>query len=334
MRTDSSCIARPTPPTARPLVCRSRSSCTRRARTARETALHETIRHLAAAGPQFISVTFGAGGSAGGRSLDVLRYIRRRDRCRAAGAHHVRRQHLRRRDRAHPRVPGCRHPELPRAARRPARGRRRGRLLPRRPRERRASSCSSSTGCRRAALAVHRGRRSRASRRRTGPATSARPRSRSPPSPTDTRARGIRTSTSTRSWPSRPPERPSRSRSCSSMPTTTWASSPRSREAGVTIPILPGIMPITSPGRLRRRARAHRRGAARASSRSHSRSRPTAEGQAEVGIAHAADLAQRGARRRRPRHTPVRLQRARHGARGAPRGRHPHPLAPEGMPPR
>jgi methylenetetrahydrofolate reductase (NADPH) len=44
---------------------------------ARETALHETIQQLAAAGPQFISVTYGAGGSTGGRSLDVLRYIRR-----------------------------------------------------------------------------------------------------------------------------------------------------------------------------------------------------------------------------------------------------------------
>jgi methylenetetrahydrofolate reductase (NADPH) len=44
---------------------------------ARETALHETIQHLAAARPQFISVTYGAGGSTGGRSLEVLRYIRR-----------------------------------------------------------------------------------------------------------------------------------------------------------------------------------------------------------------------------------------------------------------
>jgi methylenetetrahydrofolate reductase (NADPH) len=40
-------------------------------------ALHETIRHLADAGPRFISVTYGAGGSTGGRSLDVLRFIRR-----------------------------------------------------------------------------------------------------------------------------------------------------------------------------------------------------------------------------------------------------------------
>jgi methylenetetrahydrofolate reductase (NADPH) len=39
-------------------------------------SLHETIRLLAAAGPRFISVTYGAGGSTGGRSLDVLRYIR------------------------------------------------------------------------------------------------------------------------------------------------------------------------------------------------------------------------------------------------------------------
>ncbi|WP_084344374.1 methylenetetrahydrofolate reductase [Microbacterium resistens] len=39
-------------------------------------ALHDTVRHLAAAGPQFISVTYGAGGSTGGRSLEVLRFIR------------------------------------------------------------------------------------------------------------------------------------------------------------------------------------------------------------------------------------------------------------------
>ncbi|WP_137846212.1 methylenetetrahydrofolate reductase [Microbacterium sp. 2FI] len=38
-------------------------------------ALHETIRHLAAVSPRFISVTFGAGGSTGGRSLDLLRHI-------------------------------------------------------------------------------------------------------------------------------------------------------------------------------------------------------------------------------------------------------------------
>ncbi len=42
---------------------------------ARTAALHETIRHLAAAGPRFISVTYGAGGSVGGPSLEVLRHI-------------------------------------------------------------------------------------------------------------------------------------------------------------------------------------------------------------------------------------------------------------------
>ncbi|WP_243232603.1 methylenetetrahydrofolate reductase [Microbacterium sp. CIAB417] len=41
-----------------------------------EDALHETVRRLAAAGPAFLSVTYGAGGSTGGRSLEVLRYIR------------------------------------------------------------------------------------------------------------------------------------------------------------------------------------------------------------------------------------------------------------------
>lgn len=41
-----------------------------------EEALQETVRRLAAAGPEFLSVTYGAGGSTGGRSLDVLRFIR------------------------------------------------------------------------------------------------------------------------------------------------------------------------------------------------------------------------------------------------------------------
>jgi len=40
-------------------------------------ALHETIRHLAAMDPRFISVTYGAGGSTGGRSLELLTHIRR-----------------------------------------------------------------------------------------------------------------------------------------------------------------------------------------------------------------------------------------------------------------
>lgn len=42
---------------------------------AREEALHATIARLAEVGPRFISVTYGAGGSVGGRSLEVLRHI-------------------------------------------------------------------------------------------------------------------------------------------------------------------------------------------------------------------------------------------------------------------
>jgi methylenetetrahydrofolate reductase (NADPH) len=42
----------------------------------RTAALEETIRCLAAAGPEFLSVTYGAGGSTGGESLRVLRWIR------------------------------------------------------------------------------------------------------------------------------------------------------------------------------------------------------------------------------------------------------------------
>lgn len=39
-------------------------------------ALHDTLQRLAEIGPRFISVTYGAGGSTGGASLEVLRHLR------------------------------------------------------------------------------------------------------------------------------------------------------------------------------------------------------------------------------------------------------------------
>ncbi len=191
------------------------------------------------------------------------------------------------------------------------------------------SSCSSSTACRPSARRTPR----RAFPGFPEPRTSSRagaPRSRSPPSRTGTRARGIRASTSTRCWPSRRPVRRSRSPSCSSTPTTTSGFVSRSRDAGVTIPILPGIMPITSPGRLRRvlelsgeelperagdrpRGRDDGRGAGRGRRRPRRRARA------------------RGRRRRSSGRPPLRLQQPRHGARGPPRRRHPHRCTPEGL---
>ena len=63
-----------------------------------------------------------------------------------------------------------------------------------------------------------------------------------------------------------------------------------SREAGVTIPILPGIMPITSPARLRRTLELTEvpRPDALAAALD---AQPTPEGQRAVGVAHAAALA-------------------------------------------
>ncbi|MFL0564147.1 methylenetetrahydrofolate reductase [Microbacterium sp. 179-I 1D1 NHS] len=47
---------------------------------ASDAALHRTIARLAEVEPSFISVTYGAGGSTAGRSLEVLRHIRRETR--------------------------------------------------------------------------------------------------------------------------------------------------------------------------------------------------------------------------------------------------------------
>jgi methylenetetrahydrofolate reductase (NADPH) len=63
----------------------------------------------------------------------------------------------------------------------------------------------------------------------------------------------------------------------------------RARHAGVTMPILPGIMPITSPGRLRRVLELT--GEALPAELAVALDvEPTTEGQREVGIAHASQL--------------------------------------------
>ena len=64
----------------------------------------------------------------------------------------------------------------------------------------------------------------------------------------------------------------------------------KAREAGVTMPILPGIMPVISPGRLRRMVEIS--GEEMPTDLEMALEiEPTTEGQREVGVAHAASLA-------------------------------------------
>ncbi len=81
----------------------------------------------------------------------------------------------------------------------------------------------------------------------------------------------------------------------------------RARAAGVTIPILPGIMPVTTPARLARLTELT--GVEPPAELAIDLEiEPDPEAQAELGIAYAARLARRGARRRRPRPPPLHLQ--------------------------
>ena len=64
----------------------------------------------------------------------------------------------------------------------------------------------------------------------------------------------------------------------------------KAKEAGVTMPILPGIMPVISPGRLRRMIEIS--GEEMPSDLEIALEiEPTADGQREIGVAHAANLA-------------------------------------------
>lgn len=64
----------------------------------------------------------------------------------------------------------------------------------------------------------------------------------------------------------------------------------RARAAGVTLPIVPGIMPVTSPARLRRMLELSGEDEP-ADLAARLEAEPTAAGQAEIGVAHAAGLA-------------------------------------------
>ena len=242
---------------------RSRSSCSRRARMPRRSPSGARSTASPRRDPAFISVTYGAGGSSRDRSLDRAPLHAREHRRRADGAPHVRRLVARRGEPPRARVPRRRHHELPRPARRPAR----------RDRSRRGHLGDLDSAAELVQL-IHRVQEEREpfaqvgmpgpSRRHADPraaATRARRRRRVPE-----RASALPRSphrTSTRCSRRRSPAPTSRSRSCSSHADDYLGFVDRARAAGVTIPILPGIMPVTTPARLARAHRAHRRRAAR-----------------------------------------------------------------------
>ena len=213
-----------------------------------EANLYAAIEQLRPLEPAYVSVTYGAGGSTRGKTLEIVSRIRDELRARGDGALHLRRRDRRRAARDARRDARARLRQRARAARRPAGGagamdedRGRPRVLAR---ARRADP-------RRLRL---RDRRRRASPRRTS----------TRPAPRTTCATSRRRST---------PASTSSSRSCSSTTPTTSSSSSRARAVGIDVPIIPGIMPITNVAAARADRRAVRRRDPRRPARASSRLR-------------------------------------------------------------
>ncbi|MBX0299934.1 methylenetetrahydrofolate reductase [Cryobacterium sp. 1639] len=258
---------------------------------AAETALHGTIDTLAAAGPDFISVTYGASGSSRTSSLDVLRYIRRH-----TGVDPM----------AHLTCVGSSHAEASSLIREFLDAGVRSFLALRGDPPEGLSEGDSFLGDLHSAgelvQLIHRVQAERVPYQET-------------PIPGLPRARAVKTERehvriAVAAFPNGHP----RSRSTAQDIDTLLAKQAaganlaitqlffhadhylsfiqRAREAGVEFPILPGIMPVTSPGRLRRILELS--GEELPSDLAiQLEVEPTVEGQREIGIIHAATLAAR-----------------------------------------
>ena len=209
--------------------------------------------------------------------------------------------------RADPRVPRRRRHELPRAARRSARRRRRGGRCTSATWAAPASSCSSSTACRRS------GCRSRcttcpASRAPSASARASASRSPSPRSRTGTRGRG-------RSAQDIDTLLAKQAAGANLAITQLFfhaddylAFVDAARAAGVTMRILPGHHAGAEHGPAAARARADRRGAAARAHRARSKRAESPEAAAAVGIDFTHRPGPRAARRRRLRAPPLHFQ--------------------------
>ena len=258
---------------------------------AAETALHTTIDVLAAAGPEFISVTYGASGSSRTSSLDVLRYIRHATRVDPM---------------AHLTCVGSSHTEASSLIREFLDAGVRSFLALRGDPPAGQGEDDAFLGDLHSAgelvQLIHRVQAERVPYQET--AIPGLPRARA----VKTEREHVRIAVA--AFPNGHP----RSRSAAQDIDTLLAKQAaganlaitqlffhadhylsfiqRAREAGVEFPILPGIMPVTSPGRLRRILDLSGEELP-AELSIQLEVEPTAEGQREIGISHAASLAEK-----------------------------------------